>query len=204
MTSSEQAQRPDLRWRVTDITTTAVIAVASGLVFWGAGLISEPLGSMLAIVPGMQALIYGVFYFAGPLAAVIVRKPGAALFCELVAAMVEAVIGSHWGGAGTILPGIVQGLGAELAFLFFAYRMWNIGVTMLAGALSAVGGVIVSYFLYNVGMSLLDPYMVVNLLCNVISGAVIAGALTWWLYKAIAATGALDRLAGGRDARVIA
>ncbi|WP_241461016.1 ECF transporter S component [Bifidobacterium mongoliense] len=89
---------------------TAVIAVASGVIFWGVGLISEPLSALFQFVPGMSALTWGLFYFAGPLAAVIVRKPGAALFAELIAGIVEAFLGSHWGGLGTILPGLIQGL----------------------------------------------------------------------------------------------
>ena len=203
-TTVQSKPRPSLRWSVADITTTAVIAVASGLVFWGAGLISEPVGSLLKVVPGMEGLTYGLFYFAGPLAAIIVRKPGAALFSELIAAMVEAVIGSHWGGVGTIIPGIVQGLAAELVFLACSYRVWNIIVTMISGAFAGIGGTVVAYFLYYMAMSPFDPFIVVNLIASTVSGAVIAGALTWWLYKAIAATGALSHLAGGRDAKTVA
>lgn len=195
--------KPNLRWSIADITATAVIAVASGVIFWAVGLVSGPISAPFeAIVPGLSGLTWGLFYFAGPLAAVIVRKPGAALFAELIAALVEAVIGSHWGGIGTILPGLMQGLFAEVAFLIFAYKVWNVWVTILSGALAGLGGMIVSWIVYYQGSS--AAYLAICFATSIISGAVIAGALMWALYKAIAVTGALDRLAGGRGTKVVA
>lgn len=193
--------KPNLHWRVVDIAVTAVIAVASGVVFWAAGLVSEPISSLFQAVPGLEASWYGIFYIAGPLAAVIVRKPGAALFAEFIGALVEMVIGSHWGGVGTLIPGLAQGFGAELAFLIFAYKAWNLATVTLAGALSGFAGAIASYFLYYTAMSPLSSFVIINVIANTISGAVIAGALMWVLFKALAATGALDSLAGGRAAR---
>ena len=42
----------------------------------------------------------------------------------------------------------------------------------------------------------------IYLVSTVISGAVIAGALSWVLARGIAAAGALDRFGSGREARV--
>ena len=49
------------------------------------------------------------------LAPLIIRKPGAALFAEMVAAGVSALLGSQW-GPDTLLSGFVQGAAAELVF----------------------------------------------------------------------------------------
>ena len=51
------------------------------------------------------------------LAPLIIRKPGAALFAEMVAAGVSALLGSLW-GVDTLLSGFVQGAAAELVFAF--------------------------------------------------------------------------------------
>ena len=134
-TSVRSGAHPSLRWRVADIAVTVVIAVASGVVFWAVDLIYQPVASVFQVVPGLSSLLDGLYYFAAPLAILIVRKPGAALFAELIAAFVEAMMGSQWGGMGTLIPGLVQGLGAELA-----YRVWNIGTAMLSGALAGLGG----------------------------------------------------------------
>lgn len=60
----EETVRPSLRWNVADITLTVVVAVASGIIFWGIGLISEPISAALKLipVPGVSALYYGLFY----------------------------------------------------------------------------------------------------------------------------------------------
>ena len=120
------------------------------------------------------------------------------VFAEMVASVLEALLGSQWGGAGTVLPGLLQGLGAELAFALCAYGVWNMAVTALSGALSALGGFTASWMLYGMGKSGL--VLTVGIVCNVLSGAVVAGVLMWVLYRGLAGTGALDRLAGGRAA----
>ena len=55
------------------------------------------------------------------LAPLVIRKPGAALFAEMVAAGVSALLGSQW-GVDTLLSGFVQGAAAELVFAFTLYR----------------------------------------------------------------------------------
>lgn len=50
------------------------------------------------------------------------RKPGAALYAEIVAGVLEALMGNMWGGVETFLIALVQGLFAEIAFAVFAYK----------------------------------------------------------------------------------
>ena len=137
-------RRFDRRLRGGPWCGDAVTSSLSDFIFWGVGLISEPLSALFQFVPGMSALTWGLFYFADPLAAVIVRKPGAALFAELIAGIVEAFLGSHWGGLGTILPGLIQGLGSELVFLAVAYKAWNLAMTALSGAAAGLAGMALS------------------------------------------------------------
>ena len=75
----------------------------------------------------------GGWLFAGVLTALVIRKPGAALYGEMVAATVSALVGNQWG----VLPlesGLVQGLAAELVFAVFLYRAWSLPVAVLSGA----------------------------------------------------------------------
>ncbi|MGA7148540.1 MAG: ECF transporter S component [Microbacterium sp.] len=190
------------RWRVVDIVVASVIGVASGLVFllWniayrGPSALLEPL------LPGLQGLLDGPWLFAGVLGALIIRKPGAALFTEVVAAGVSALtlVGNTWGAFLTLEAGFVQGLGAELIFLLFFYRRWSLPVAILAGIGAALAGGINNLLLWYAGADL--SFVVVYLISTSISGAVIAGALSWLLARGLAATGALDRFASGRAAR---
>jgi energy-coupling factor transport system substrate-specific component len=191
----------NLRWRVVDIVVASVLGVAAGLIFlaWntlyqGPKLLLEPL------LPGLQGLLDGPWLFAGVLGALIIRKPGAAIYTELLAAVVSALIGNQWGGFLTLEAGFIQGLGAEIIFLIFAYRVWNLPVAILAGMGAALAGGINNLLLWFAGADAL--FTVIYLISTVVSGAVIAGLLSWLLARGIARTGALDRFGSGRDVSV--
>lgn len=189
-----------LRWRVVDIVVASVLGVAAGLIFllWNVGYLG-PKALLEPLLPGLQGLLDGPWLFAGVLGALVIRKPGAAIYTETLAAVVSALIGNQWGGFLTIEAGLVQGLGAELIFLLFFYRRWNLGVAVLAGIGAALAGGINNLLLWYAGAD--TGFTVVYLLSTALSGAVLAGALAWVLARGLAATGALDRFASGRAAR---
>lgn len=190
------------RWRVVDIVVASVIGVASGLVFLAWNVLYRGPSELLSpLLPGLQGLLDGPWLFAGVLGALIIRKPGAAVYTELLAAAVSALtlVGNTWGAVLTLEAGLVQGLGAELVFLAFFYRRWNLPVAILAGVGAALAGGINNLILWYAGADV--TFVVVYLISTMLSGAVIAGALSWLLARGLAATGALDRFASGRDAR---
>ena len=80
-----------------------------------------PRHALEAILPGLQGLFNGGWLFAGVLGGIIIRKPGAALFVALVAALLSALVGNQWGPL-TLVSGAVQGLGAELVLLALPVR----------------------------------------------------------------------------------
>ncbi len=184
------------RWRVVDIVVASVLAVAAGLVFVFWNVASNPISASLsAVLPGLQALAGGGWLFAGVLTALVIRKPGAALYGELVAATVSALVGNQW-GVLTIESGLVQGLGAELVFAVFLYRRWNLPVAILAGAMAGVAMAVNDLILWYPGAA--TAFAVIYTACGVISGAVIAGVLSWFVVKGLARTGALSRFESGR------
>lgn len=202
MSASIVEAKPILKWRVVDIAVASVIGVASSLIYWFVSFISTVPWSLLeSVVPGFAGIINGLWLFAGPLAAIIVRKPGAALYAEIVAGVLEALIGNTWGGVETFLMALVQGLFAEIAFMIFAYKKWNLGVTVLSGALSGLGCWGYSFFTHLQAIDLTGSYGIVYLITTVISGALIAGLAMWYLYIGIAKTGALDQFASGRQVK---
>jgi energy-coupling factor transport system permease protein len=192
--------RTTARWRVVDIVVASVLAVAGGLVFvvWNLGYnaVTAPLEALL---PGLQALFHGIWLFPGVLVALVVRKPGAAVFAEIVAASVSAFVGNEWGPA-TLLSGLVQGLGAEIVFAVLLYRAWRLVPAILAGAGAGVGMVLLDLLYWYAG-TVSTEFATVYAICGIVSGALIAGLGSALLARALARTGALERFAIGREAR---
>lgn len=187
------------RWRTVDIVVASVIGVAFGVIFWAWGLLYNGPADAIPL-PGRAAL-YGVWLVPAVLGALVIRKPGAAFYTEALAALVSVALGTGWGWT-IALQGPIEGLGAELVFALFAYRVWRPAVAALAGALGgAVAAVYDKIYWYPTaegyswGMSFGVPYIAVT----TVSCLVIAGLGSVALVRALAQTGVLDRFPSGRE-----
>ncbi len=180
---------PETRWRTRDILVTAVIAVAFGVVFWAWDSVWSALEPVFASAKPLEYVISGVWLMPGIIAPLIVRKPGAALFAELVAAIVSAFLGNVW-GMDVVLSGFVQGVGAELAFAFLVYRSFALPVAILGGALAGAGEALhdltVWYPSSDVGFQASVGIV------EIASGAVLAGIGGWLLVRALRTAGVLE------------
>lgn len=187
-----------LRWRVVDIVVASVIAVACAVIFlaW-IPLSTGPSTVLKPLLPGVQGILNGPWLIAGPLAGLIVRKPGAALYAEFVAAALELLVLPAY-GAGVLVSGLLQGLGAELVFAALLYRSFGPLVALLSGAVAGVAETCFDIPVWYAGAS--GTFWLVYGITTVVSGAVI-GLICAPLVRAIAATGVLDRFASGRTAR---
>lgn len=191
-----------LKWRVVDIVVAAVLGVAIGLVFWGWNAVGGAwFGAADALTPGLGGLAVGIWLLGGVIGGLIIRKPGAALVVELIAATVSMMIGNAW-GVSTVLSGLVQGLGAELIFALFLYRRFGLGVAALAGIGAGLGAWVFELF-YGSSPNILKSfeYNAIYLSTLALSGAVLAGFVGWLLVRSLAKTGALSRFAAGRELR---
>jgi energy-coupling factor transport system substrate-specific component len=182
-------------WRTVDIVVAAVIAVAFGVVFWAWNALWAATEPVFAALPPAQYLISGVWLIPAVLGGFVIRKPGAALFCELLAATVSALIGSQW-GLDTVISGIVQGAGAEIVFLLVRYRTWTVFVAALAGLASAAAAWVHDMIVYYPdlgvgGWAVFVPFYLV-------SAAVIAGVGSYYLTRSLAQTGVLAPFSSGR------
>lgn len=186
-------------WRVVDIVVAAVLGVACGLIFVAWNTVGYAwYQAMNALTPGLGGIAVGIWMLGGPLGMLIIRKPGAAILVELIAAVVSALIGNAW-GITTLYSGLAQGLGAELAFLLFAYRNYRLPVALLAGAGAGLGAWSLELFTEG-NLQKGAAFLVIYLVCVMISSTVLAGGLGYALTRALARTGVLGRFASGRDA----
>jgi energy-coupling factor transport system substrate-specific component len=181
-------------WRTVDIVVAAAIAVAFGVVFWAWNAVWAATTPVFTFLPVAQNLLYGVWLIPAVLGGLIIRKPGAALFTELVAASVSAVLGAQW-GLDTLVSGAIQGAAAEAVFAIFRYGSWTIVTAVLAAIATAIGAWIHDMPLYypELGLAGWIPFLVFM----AASAALIAGVGAWYLMRALANAGVLSAFPSG-------
>jgi energy-coupling factor transport system substrate-specific component len=186
---------PATRWRTRDIVVTAIIGVAFGVVFWAWNLAWAAFDGLFVLAPWAKDLLYAVWLVPAVLAPLIVRKPGAALFAEMVAAGVSTLIGSQW-GPDTLLSGFAQGAAAELVFAFTLYRNWSFPVLATAAIASAAGAWIHDWAIYYSGVSL--EVQLLRGLMMAISAVVITAGGSVLIVRALREAGVLGGFPAGR------
>jgi energy-coupling factor transport system substrate-specific component len=192
---------PRSAWRTVDIVVGAVIAVAFGVVFWVWGAVVWAFTDPLFVAfPPAQYILSGVWLMPAVLGALVIRKPGAALFCEALAAAISAFIGSRW-GLDTVLSGVLQGAGAELVFAFTLYRGWSLPVAVLAAAGAAAGEWLHDMAFYYAATSF--EVQLAYGLFMLLSAVAFAGIGSWLLTSALADTGVLAPFPSGRSQRAV-
>lgn len=170
--------------KLADILVTIVIAIVFGIIYklWG------PMYDLLKISNlQVEQLSYGMWFIAGPVAFLIVRKPGVALLAETAAALFSLVLGSEY-SLQALTYGIAQGIGAELVFLAFGYKRFTLPVTLLA----ALGTTFFSFVLdtyYSYLTDLSTGIIVLQIIMRSIGAILITGFFAFYLVRALEKTG---------------
>jgi energy-coupling factor transport system substrate-specific component len=187
------------QWRTVDLLTIAFLGAAFGIAYWAWGLAyAAPARGLEAIFPPLQGITGAPWLMAGVVGGLVVRRPGAALGCEVVAALVSMLPGTQWGSA-TLVSGILQGLGAEIGFLLLGYAAFGLGAALLAGALSAPLEAVYEWGTYWTDWDMAYKLAYGGILT--VAGAVIAGGVGWLLTRGLAQAGALNAFPPGQEAR---
>ncbi|MCP3785821.1 ECF transporter S component [Micromonospora sp. A3M-1-15] len=183
------------RWRTIDIVVASVLAVAFGIIFWAWGLLWNGPADAIPL-PG-RAVLYGVWLVPAVLGALVVRKPGAALFTLTLAALVSVALGTSWGWT-IVVQGPLEAAAAELAFALFAYRSYRLPVALLAATLAGLAAAIYDVFVWYPGTAW-GSFRLPYILLTAASSLVVAGVGSVALTRALANTGVLDRFPAGRE-----
>lgn len=189
------------RWRLVDVVVAAVVSAAMGvgLVAWNATYIGAT--PLFAALPPAQGLMYGVYLVPGVLVALIVRRPGAALFGGVVSAIVSVLVGGSPWGLDALLSGAIQGGGAEIVFAAGLYRWWRLPAAMFAAGLAGLGAAVHDIIGYY---PLTKPdFWAVFTATVVLSAVLIAGLGGWLLMRGLANAGVLGDFAAGREQREV-
>ncbi|MEN2736919.1 ECF transporter S component [Microbacterium sp. X-17] len=192
------ARRPLAKWRAVDLISAAMIAVAFGVVFWAFDTFVYPGVSLAsAAFPPAGELSLGVWLIPAVVGALVIRRPGAAVLTELVAANVELLLGNQWGVA-VLLSGFLQGVGVEIVFAILLWRYFGLAAAIGGGMLSAALE-IACYEWWAYVPSYSWTWKLVYLVAGILSGGVIAGVGGWALTRALARAGALNAFPAGHE-----
>ncbi len=121
------------QWRVVDVVVASVLGVAGAAIFVVWNVSWAPLSAALAGFPPASAIGVGVWLLPGVLGGLVVRRAGAAVYTETVAAVLSALVGNEWGFA-TVWYGFLEGMGAEVVFALLLFRRWGLPTAIAAGA----------------------------------------------------------------------
>ncbi|RFD79664.1 ABC transporter [Gardnerella vaginalis] len=199
--AEELSVAANYRWRVADIALGSALAAVFGVILCGYGLVFIPIIRTLnaAVLPGFASITHGVWYLSGTLAVLLIRKPGSAVYVNVVAALIQVLLGSPFSFTGTVISALMQGVFAEIPFLIFRLRKFNLTLSIVSGVLVALEyGVFLTFTKYQAKA---PSYITVHMITELISGFLLSGVLVWFVYLALRATGALDNFSSGRSDR---
>ena len=184
------------QWRTVDIVLGAALAVAFGAVFQAWNLLWTAVSPAFVGLPPLQGFMYGVWLLPAVLVPLVIRRPGAALLGEGVAAVASALFGAPW-GLLTIVYGLIQGGAAELVFAMFLYRRWGLPVSLLAGAAAGAAAALLDLVVYYPSWA--PGFQVLYAALVIPSAAIVAGLGGWLLVRALSRTGVLGAFPAARE-----
>lgn len=185
-------------WELKDVIMMAILGVIFAAVYMAVFNLGTVISTGLAPF-GLSnfafEIIYGIWFMAGTLAAYIIRKPGVGIVAELLASVIELLLGNS-GGMAVVITGLIQGAGIELGFAVFGYKRWNLASMTLSGILAAV--FIFCYELYYLNyITLALNLILVQLAVRFASAFVFAGVICKLAGDGLARTGVVRNYAIG-------
>jgi energy-coupling factor transport system substrate-specific component len=187
MTTSEPSS---FAWTQREILIVAVLGAVFGVLYLG--WVQVWLIAQAFFGPVTMDVVMGFWFIVSIIAAAIIRKPGAALFSEMLAAGIQILLGSP-AGLILLLTGFVQGAGAEAAFAATRWKRYTLPVLIAAGVGAAVCSFIYTWIRFNYG-ALAPGLLVLMFTLRCLSGALLAGVLGHLIVEALYKTGVLSGL----------
>jgi energy-coupling factor transport system substrate-specific component len=184
-------------WTLREILVVAALGAVFGILYlaW----VQVWLIGQAVLGPITMDVMMGFWFIVSIIAAAIIRKPGAALLSEVLAAMVEVMLGSP-AGLLLIVAGIVQGAGAEAVFAATRWRDYRLPVLMAAGVGAAVFSFAYTWIRFDYG-ALAPGLLVAMFILRCLSGALLGGWAGHLVTQALFRTGVLSGLGIDRDRR---
>ena len=187
------------RWTLREILIVAVLGAVFAVLYLGwvqVWLIAQAIFGAVTM-----DVVMGFWFIVSIIAAAIIRKPGVALISEMLAALVEILLGSP-AGLMLLLAATIQGAGAEIVFAATRWRNYSLPVLMLAGVGASVFSFVYTWFLYDYG-ALAPGLLVVMFVLRCLSGAILGGLAGYFIVRALYRTGVLSGMKIDHDMRAV-
>jgi energy-coupling factor transport system substrate-specific component len=178
-------------WTLREILIVAVLGAVFGVLYlaW----VQVWLIAQAIFGPVTMDVVMGFWFIVSIVAAAIIRKPGAALLSEFLAALVQVLLGSP-AGLLLLVTGLVQGAGAEAVFAATRWRNYRLPVLMAAGVGAAVFSFVYTWIRFDYG-ALAPGLLVAMFALRCLSGALLGGLAGHLITQALYRTGVLSGLA---------
>lgn len=187
------------KWRLKDIIMVGFVSIIFAVIYLGAVYFATFLSTLLTplgLAPLANEFVFGIWFMAATFAAYIIQKPGVATVTEILAALIEVLMGNMYGPI-VLVSGLIQGAGAEIVFALGRYRKFN----TLTMCLAAVGCCITSFIwgFFRSGFLLLSPGLLIAMFAlRLVSSLLFSGLLCKVLADQLARTGLLKSYALGQ------
>ncbi|MDR3259018.1 MAG: ECF transporter S component [Fusobacteriaceae bacterium] len=187
-------------WKLKDIIMVCIFSVVFSFIYLGAVHLANILATVLApfgFAPFSYEILFGIWFMAATFVGYIIQKPGVAIVAEVLAAVIEVIMGNMFGPM-VILSGIIQGLGAELIFAKNKYKNFNMPNMCIAALGSSVASFIFGFLRGNLS-KYTTIFLIAMFIVRGISSIVFAGIISKITADKLANTGALKGYSLGKN-----
>ena len=187
-------------WKLKDILMVGISGVLFSFLYLGMVYVGTALCT--AMTPfGMGAAgyepIYGIWFMAGVFALYVIRKPGTGVVAEMLAALLEVLMGNMF-GPRVFLTGFFQGIGTEIGFAMGGYKKYDMKTVLIASVRTAVISFI--WNIYTSSYYILELWLVLLMLAiRLVSALIFSGVITKKEHHKIGYHGAVKGYAIGQQ-----
>lgn len=193
-------KQAETAWKLQDIIFVTLLCVVFGVIYLGGVWLIAPLSAVFTPM-GLSLMgtemIFGVWFMAATLAPYIIQKPGVAIVAEVLASLIEVLMGNMYGPM-VIVAGIIQGAGAEVVFALWRYKRFDRTTMYLASVGCCITGFLWSFVRSGYGQ--LAPSLILLYFCiRLVSSLLFAGVICKAMGDGLAKTGLLKSYPLGRN-----
>ena len=194
-TPAHEAHSP-IRYRTIDLLVVVSMGLIAGVAFFAYAAGLGALKPVFALFPPSEGIAAGPWALPAALSMLIVRKPGSALGTMWIGAVIEALLGSHFGWT-VLISGAIVAIGFEVMGFATKYAKPPFAWVLAGAWISMVAQWIWEQFVFFPSWAM--PFRLAHLGLFLVSGVILLALPAPAIVRALAKAGALGNFAPGRE-----